>query len=141
VSPMTDRPITERPPRNLLTQLLLGLGYLTDPKSRPGKVFHRLETGTSAVFERLAHNHTFLGLAGKGLNLGFMVRRSMTASAEAWLHAWRSPTLGDVQAMRTQLRQLGDRLEVTQTQLELALDALARVEAGLRTTAANQPPA
>jgi hypothetical protein len=124
--------MTERPPRNLLTRLLLGIGYLTDPKSPPGKVFHRCETGTSAVFERLAHNHTFLRLAGKGLNLGFMLRRSMTAGAEAWLHAWQAPTLGDVQAMRTQLRQLGDRLEVTQTQLELALDTLARVEAGLR---------
>ncbi len=126
-----------RPPKNLLTHLLTGVGYLTDPKSPPGKVFTRLEASTSRVFDRLARSHTFLRLAGKGLNLGFMVRRSMTASAEAWLHAWQAPTLGDVQEMRTQLRQLGDRLEVTQTQLELALDALARVEADLRSTSSN----
>lgn len=126
-----------RPPKNLLTHLLTGVGYLTDPKSPPGQLFTRLEASTSKVFDRLARSHTFLRLAGKGLNLGFMVRRSMTASAEAWLHAWQAPTLGDVQEMRTQLRQLGDRLEVTQTQLELALDALARVEADLRSTSSN----
>ncbi|MBA3544948.1 MAG: hypothetical protein H0T76_00545 [Nannocystis sp.] len=123
-----------RPPKNLLTHLVTGIGYLTDPKSPPGKLFNRFETATSKVFDRLARSHTFLRIAGKGLNLGFMVRRSVTAGAEAWLHAWQAPTLGDVQAMRTQLRQLGDRLEVTQTQLELALDALARVEADLRAT-------
>ena len=126
-----------RPPKNLLTHLLTGIGYLTDSKTPPGKLFTRLETSTSKVFDRLARSDTFLRIAGKGLNLGFMVRRSITASAEAWLHAWQAPTLGDVQAMRTQLRQLGDRLEVTQTQLELALDALTRLEADLRSTPPN----
>lgn len=123
-----------RPPKNLLTHLLTGIGYLTDPKSPPGKLFNRFETTTTAVFDRLGRSDAFLRLAGKGLGLGFMLRRSMTASAEAWLHAWQAPSLGDIQAMRTQLRQLGDRLEVTQTQLELALVALARVESELRAT-------
>jgi len=122
----------DRPPKNLLTHLLLALGWLTDAKSRPGAVFTRVEAGGSKFFERLARNHGFLKFAGKGLELGFMMRRSMTASAEAWLHLLRAPTVGDVQAMRTQLRQLGDRLEVTQTQLELALEALARIEAEAR---------
>ena len=74
--------------------------------------------------DRLGRSDTFLRLAGKSLGLGFALRRGVTDSAEAWLHAWRAPSLGDIQAMRTQLRQLGDRLEVTQTQLELALAAL-----------------
>lgn len=121
-----------RPPKNLLTHLLTGLGYLTDPKSPPGKLFHVWESAATNLFDRLGRNHTYLRLAGKGLELGFMLRRSMTAGAEGWLHLLRAPTLGDVQAMRTQIRQLGDRLEVTQTQLELALAALERVEAELR---------
>lgn len=133
-----------RPPKNLLTHLLTGVGYLTDPKSPPGKLFHRLESASTGVFDRLGRNHTFLRLAGKGLGLGFMLRRSMTASAEAWLHAWQAPTLGDVQMMRNQLRQLSDRLEVTQTQLELALAALERLEAehrALHPAAASQTEA
>jgi hypothetical protein len=122
----------ERPPKNLLTHLLTAIGWLTDAKTRPGAVFNRFEAGSSKFFDRLARNHTFLKVAGTGLDLGFMLRRSMTASTEAWLHLFRTPTLGDVQAMRTQIRQLGDRLEVTQTQLELALEALERLESELR---------
>lgn len=120
-----------RPPKNLLTHLLLAIGYLTDARSPPGRVFTRLEGAGTGLFDRLGHSPRFLKLAGGGLELGFMLRRSMHASAEAWLHLLRAPTLRDVQAMRTQLRQLGDRLEVTQTQLELTLAALARVEAEL----------
>ncbi len=122
----------DRPPKNLLTHLLTFIGHLTDAKSRPGAVFNRFETASSGFFDRLARNHTFLKVAGTGLDLGFMLRRSMTASTEAWLHLLRAPTVSDVQAMRTQIRQLGDRLEVTQTQLELALAALERVEAELK---------
>jgi hypothetical protein len=123
----------QRPPKNLLTHVLTAIGWLTDAKTRPGAVFTRVENRGSKFFERLARNETFLKVAGTGLDLGFMLRRSMTASTEAWLHLLRAPTVGDVQAMRTQIRQLGDRLEVTQTQLELALAALERVEAELRT--------
>ena len=119
----------DRPPKNLLTHLLTLLGYLTDPKSRPGALFTRAERGASGFFDRLARSHRFLKFAGAGLEVGFMMRRSMHEAAEAWLHLMRAPTVADVHAMRTQIRQLGDRLEVTQTQLELALAALERVEA------------
>jgi hypothetical protein len=122
----------ERPPRNLLTHLLLTLGWLTDPRSRPGALFNRFERAATGVFDRLGSSDRFLKLAGGGLGVGFMLRRSMTAGIEAGLHLLRAPTLADVQAMRTQLRQLGDRLEVTQTQLELALAALERLEGQLR---------
>lgn len=127
---------TERPPKNSLTHLLTLIGWLTDPKSRPGAVFTRVERGASGFFDRLARSHPFLKFAGAGLELGFMLRRSMNDATEAWLHLLRAPTVSDVQAMRTQIRQLGDRLEVTQTQLELALAALERVEAVAR---ANNP--
>ena len=129
-----------RPPKNLLTHLLLGIGYLTDPKSKPGKLFNRLETTSSGLFDRLGRSDAFLRFAGKSLGLGFALRRSMTASAEAWLHTWQAPSLGDIQAMRTQLRQLGDRLEVTQTQLELALAALHRLESTATPTVPPQTP-
>ena len=123
----------ERPPKNLLTHVLTAIGWLTDAKTRPGAVFTRVENRGNKFFEDLARNPRFLKVAGTGLDLGFTLRRSVTASTEAWRHLLRAPTVGDVQAMRTQLRQLGDRLEVTQTQLELALAALERVEAELHT--------
>ncbi len=120
---------TARPPKNLLTHLLRLLGYLTDASTKPGAVFQKFERTSTGLFERLGTNRRFLALAGKGLELGFVARQSLTASAEAWLHLFEAPTRREVQAMRTQLRQLGDRLEVTQTQLELALAALERLEA------------
>lgn len=129
----------ERPPKNLLTHLLLAIGWLTDARSRPGRVFARLERAGTGLFDRLGTSPRFLKLAGGGLELGFLLRRSMNQSAEAWLHLLRAPTVRDVQTMRTQLRRLGDRLEVTQTQLELALAALARVEAELARTARETP--
>lgn len=121
----------DRPPKNLLTHLLLAIGWLTDHGSPPGKLFGRLERAGTRVFDRLGTSPRFLKLAGGGLELGFLLRRSMHEGAEAWLHMLRAPTVRDVQSMRTQIRQLGDRLEVTQTQLELALAALARLEAEL----------
>lgn len=129
---------TERPPKNLLTHLVTLIGWLTDPKSRPGKLFNVGERKATALFERLGHSDTYLWLAGKGLSAGFGLRRGLTDATEAWLHAWRAPTLGDVQAMRTQIRRLGDTLEVTQSQLELALQAIERLEAQL---ARQTPPA
>lgn len=128
---MRDPMSTERPPKNLLTHLLTLIGWLTDPKSRPGKVFTTGERAATGLFDRLGRNNTYLWLAGKGLKTGFTVRRGLTDATEAWLHTLRAPTLGDVQAMRTQIRRLGDTLEVTQSQLELALQAIERLEAKL----------
>jgi len=119
---------TDRPPKNLLTHLLTFVGWLTDPKSKPGKIFTKGERTATGLFDRLGRNDTYLWLAGKGLKSGFVMRRALTDATEAWLHSLRAPTLGDVQAMRTQLRQLGDNLEVTQTQLQLALEAIQRLE-------------
>lgn len=119
---------TDRPPKNLLTHLLTFIGHITDPKSKPGKIFNKGERLGTGLFDRLGRNHTYLWLAGKGLKAGFVVRRGVTDAAEAWLHTLRAPTLGDVQAMRTQIRRLGDTLEVTQSQLEVALAAIQRLE-------------
>jgi hypothetical protein len=119
---------TERPPKNLLTHLLTAVGYLTDPKSKPGGLFNKGERLGTGLFDRLGRNDTYLWLAGKGLKAGFVLRRGLTDAAEAWRHSLRAPTLGDVQAMRTQIRRLGDTLEVTQNQLELALAAIQRLE-------------
>lgn len=129
----------ERPPKNLLTHLLLAIGWLTDVKTPPGKVFGRIERAGTGMFDRLGHSPRFLKLAGGGLGLGFLLRRSMNDGLESWLHLLRAPTVRDVQAMRTQIRQLGDRLEVTQTQLELALAALERVESELTARTPRAP--
>lgn len=130
---------TDRPPKNFLTHLVGFIGWLTDPKSRPGKVFNKGERAATGVFDRLGRNPAYLWLAGKGLKSGFALRRGYTDLLEAWLHGLRAPTLGDVQAMRTQIRRLGDNLEVTQTQLELALQAIERLERELTRRPAAAP--
>lgn len=119
---------TEDPPKNLTAKLLGLVGHLTDGKSGPGKLWARFEGASTAAMDRLARSPRFLGFAGKGLQRMFFLRREAREIAEEWLHMWRVPALSDIQAMRTQLRRLEDRLEVTTTQLELALAALERLQ-------------
>jgi hypothetical protein len=51
---------TERPPKNLLTHLLTFIGYLTDPKSKPGSIFNKGERLGTGLFDRLGRNDTYL---------------------------------------------------------------------------------
>ena len=123
---------TDTPPMNLTARLLGLVGYLTDAKTKPGKLWMRFEGASTAMMDRLARHPRFLGLAGRGLQRMFHVRREAVEIAEEWLHMWRIPALSDIQAMRTQLRRLEDKLEITTTQLELALAALDRLHAEAR---------
>lgn len=119
-------------PKNVTARILRLVGYLTDPKSGPGKWWMRFENASTGVMDRLARSPRYLRFAGKGLQRMFHVQRDMIDLTEEILHFWRVPSLTDVLEVRSQLRKLEDNLEITTTQLELALEALDKLQAELR---------
>ena len=121
----------ETPPKNLTARILGLVGYLTDPKSGPGKWWMRFEGASTGAMEKLARSPKYLRFAGKGLQRMFHLHRDVVDLTEEVLHFWRIPTLGDLQETRRALRRLEDDLEITTTQLELALAALDKLQAEL----------
>lgn len=119
------------PPKNLTARILGLVGYLTDPKSGPGKWWMRFEGASTGAMEKLARSPKYLRFAGKGLQRMFHLHRDVIDLTEEVLHFWRIPSLGDLQEMRRALRRLEDDLEITTTQLELALAALDKLQAEL----------
>ncbi|HEY8380042.1 MAG TPA: hypothetical protein VIK91_26310 [Nannocystis sp.] len=119
------------PPKNLTARILRLIGYLTDPKSAPGKLWTRFEGASTRVMDRLARSPRYLKFAGRGLQAMFHAHRDAVALTEELLHFWRVPTLGDLHELRSQLRRAEDRLEITSTQLELALELLEKLQAEL----------
>ena len=118
---------THAPP-NLLTRLLRLIGRLTDPKTATGRAFAAGERASTLLMGKLATSDRYLRLAGRGLEAGFVLRRNMIDAAEEMLHAMRVPALSEINDLRHQVRALGDSLEVTQAQLEVALELLERME-------------
>lgn len=129
----------EHAPPNLLTRLVRLVGYLTDPKSAPGKIFGAWERTVTGLAERLATSERYLRFAGRGLEASFRLRKNMIDAAEEALHLARLPSVSEVNELRHQVRVMSDRLEVTQSQLELALEILGRMEK--RSMAADASPA
>lgn len=129
---------TKAPP-NLLTRLVRVIGYLTDPKTPPGKLFHSWERSSTWLMGKLATSPSYLRLAGKGLEASFVLRRNMIDAAEEMLHVVRVPALSEINDLRHQVRVLGDRLEVTQSQLEVALELLERMERRAQAAEAAKP--
>lgn len=121
----------ETPSKNLTARILGLVGYLTDPKSGPGKWWMRFEGASTGAMEKLARSPKYLRFAGKGLQRMFHLHRDVIDLTEEVLHFWRIPSLGDLQEMRRALRRLEDDLEITTTQLELALAALDKLQAEL----------
>ena len=121
----------ETPPKNLTARILGLVGYLTDPKSGPGKWWMRFEGASTGAMEKLARSPKYLRFAGKGLQRMFHLHRDVIDLTEEVLHFWRIPSLGDLQEMRRALCRLEDDLEITTTQLELALAALDKLQAEL----------
>lgn len=119
----------ESPPPILLTRFLRLVGYLTDPKTLPGKAFTRWEQSMTGTMEKLATNDRYLRFAGRGLQMGFRVRKDMIDATEEMLHSFRIPALSEVIALRNQVRVLHDQLEATTNQLEVALDLLEKIDA------------
>jgi len=91
----------------------------------------RFEGASTGAMEKLARSPKYLRFAGKGLQRMFHLHRDVIDLTEEVLHFWRIPSLGDLQEMRRALRRLEDDLEITTTQLELALAALDKLQAEL----------
>jgi hypothetical protein len=121
----------ETAPSNLTARILRLVGYLTDPKSAPGKLWSRFEGASTGFMARLATSPRYLKFAGRGLKKMFQLQRDMVDLTEEVLHFWRVPTLGDLREVRAQLRRAEERLEITTTQLELALELLEKLQAEL----------
>lgn len=121
----------ETAPQNVTARILRLVGYLTDPKSGPGKLWMRFEGASTGVMTRLATSPRYLRFAGRGLKRMFHLHRDLVDLTEEVLHFWRVPTLGDLEEVRVQLRRAEDRLEITTTQLELALELLEKVQTEL----------
>jgi hypothetical protein len=106
------------------------IGYLTDPKTAPGKVFGLYEKNLTAAFELLAHNELYLTWAGRMMEQSFRARRDMIAMMEGTLRLLRVPTASDVGDLRREVRAVGDQVEALGAQLEAVIDALEKREEG-----------
>jgi hypothetical protein len=115
-----------RPSPGLLARALKTLGRLTSPETRSGKVFTQAERGLTRVASRLAESPTFLRLSGGLMRRGFTLQIRRTSLMESTLHTLRVPTSSEVDALRDQLRRMGNQVEALGSQLEHVVELLER---------------
>ena len=108
----------------LLTRVVKGIGHYLGPETPTGKAFVALEKGLSKGFDRLGKSELFLDTVGGGLNRSLRARKLYVDYQENMLHAWRLPTVTEMDELRADVRDLRDQLEAVSSQLELVLEAL-----------------
>ena len=121
-------PPDSRPSRGLLARALKKVGELTHPETRSGKVFSKAERGLTKVAARLAESPTFLRVSGGMMRRGFTQQIRSSSMMETALHTLRVPTSSEVDALRNQLRRMGDQVEALGSQLEHVVELLERQE-------------
>jgi hypothetical protein len=110
---------------NLLARAFKLIGKMTDPTATTsGKLFNRWETSTTALFERLSRNDTYLNLVGRMMERSFVLQAESVRSAEIMLHAMRLPTVTDLTDVRDQVRKTSDQIEALSLQIEIVLEQL-----------------
>lgn len=134
-------PPDSRSSRGLLARALKKVGELTHPETRSGQVFARAERGLTQVAARLAESPTFLRVSGGLMRRGFTQQLRRTSMMEKTLHTLRVPTSSEVDALRHQLRRMGDQVEALGSQLEHVVELLERQEQTPAPTASEAPPA
>ncbi|QRK08735.1 hypothetical protein JQX13_00665 [Archangium violaceum] len=117
-----------RPSPGLLARALKKVGQLTSPETRSGQVFAKAERGLTQVAARLAESPTFLRVSGGLMRRGFTQQIRRTSMMEKTLHSLRVPTASEVDALRDQLRRMGDQVEALGSQLEHVVELLERQE-------------
>ncbi|WNG39227.1 hypothetical protein F0U61_40320 [Archangium violaceum] len=117
-----------RPSPGLLARALKKVGQLTSPETRSGQVFAKAERGLTQVAARLAESPTFLRVSGGLMRRGFTEQIRRTSMMEKTLHSLRVPTASEVEALRDQLRRMGDQVEALGSQLEHVVELLERQE-------------
>jgi len=119
--------------KSLLVSVMKGLGYLSDPKTKPGKVFTWAEKKATDLATKLAQNDKYLDFAGRTMSRGFLMQARVTRAQEEVLRAMRLPTTGEVNQVRDQLRRLGDQVEALSSQLEMVLETLEDMKKSAKT--------
>ena len=119
-------PPPPRPAPGLLARALKTVGRLTHPQTRSGRVFTRAEQGLTRVAARLAGSPTFVRVSGGLMRRRFTLRVRRTSLLERTLHSLRVPTSSEVDALRDQLRRMGDQMEALGSQLEHVVELLER---------------
>jgi len=102
----------------LLTRVVKGIGYYLGPETQTGKAFVYVEKGMTKAFDRLGKSDLFLDMVGRGLNRSLRARKMYVQNQEDLLHAFRLPTVSDVDDLRADVRALNDQLEAVSSQLE-----------------------
>jgi len=118
----------ERRQSDILRKALKGIGYLTDPKTRPGKVFTYCEEKATNLFGKLAGSDRYLDFAGKMMSRSFGAQSKVIEHREEMLRTMRLPTTSEMDDVRERLRRLGDEVEALSSQLELVLEALEEMK-------------
>lgn len=127
---------TKRAP-SALVRVMKAIGYVTDPATLPGKAFTFWERNMTRAMEKLAQNDTYLSLAGGMMQQGFRAQAQWIEITEEMLRAMRLPTASDMHEVRDRLRQVSEEVEALSSELEVAVEALERIEKKL----ANGAPA
>ncbi len=128
-----------RPAPGLLARALKTVGRLTSPETRSGKVFTKAERGLTQVAARLAESPTFLRVSGGLMRGGFTLQIRRTSLLEKTLHTLRVPSTSEVEALREQLRRMGNQVEALGSQLEHVVELLERQEQRSASTSTSAP--
>ena len=115
---------TNRPKKSVILRGLKAIGYLTDPKTKPGKAFTWWEKKVTKAAEKLAHNDLYLNFAGRMMEQSFRTHKESVRAMEQIWHSFRLPTSTDVVDLREQVHHLNDQVEAMSAQLELLLDEI-----------------
>lgn len=132
---------SKRPKRNLVARAMKAIGYLTDPKTKPGKAFTFVEQRATRAMERLAQNDKYLMFAGGMMRRGFEAQAQAIEVTEDMLRAMRLTTASDALEIRDRLRVVHEEVEALSSELEVVVESLERIEKKLDALAAKQAPA
>jgi hypothetical protein len=110
--------------RSAIAKVMKAIGYVTDPKTTPGKAFAWWEKGVTSAMGKLAQNDVYLNVVGKMMEQTFRTHAHSVRAMEDMLHHLRMPTVTDVVDLREQVHHLNDQVEAMSAQLELLIEAL-----------------
>ncbi|MCA9693816.1 MAG: hypothetical protein R3A51_13290 [Nannocystaceae bacterium] len=113
-----------RPRRSPIALTLKAIGYLTDPKSPPGKLFNAWERAATGLMERLGRDERYLRVVGAAMNEGFRQHARAREELTRWVHAFGLPAQADVDRVEQQLARARGQLEALEAQLEVIASRL-----------------
>ena len=122
---MPDETSTKKRKGSTIARGLKAIGYLTDPKTRPGKAFAWWEKKVTKAAEKLATNDLYLNFAGRMMERQFRTHEESIRAIEDFWRFFRLPTSSDVVDLREQVHHLNDQVEAMSAQMELLVEEIA----------------